>query len=293
MKVALNASFDMATEVGSDAVSLATNLARLGVTVLPMPDQVTPPLPREFTRLLETPLEPRPDVMIRLAPASRSGERVPVDGVKQVLYTSAERGYDGLDAWDAVVVPTPAARDALAASYSGPTAVVPTGLDVEFWAPDGPRRDTDEFRFLVLGPPKYVTEAWSQFTETHGEGVATLRVVEPGRITNADLLSAYRDADVLILTGPRDARRGPEMLACGGAVIALSLPETDGWLRDEVGYVLTRRGPKTLARLLGEIVADRPGLTRRQRTSVGYVNSSMNWRKTADDLMRSISRLVL
>lgn len=68
MRMLLNASFDTYTGYGNDAVDMAVQFQKMGIDVVPWPDDLAPGLPRDFTDLLTKDPGGDYDVSLKFAP---------------------------------------------------------------------------------------------------------------------------------------------------------------------------------------------------------------------------------
>lgn len=91
MRVLVKSSFDVYTGYGNDAVDMCVWLNRMGVDVVPWPDNIMPGLPREFTDLLTRSAKGPFDVALQFAP--------PFD-VKPAHFASFGRVAVGWSMWE-------------------------------------------------------------------------------------------------------------------------------------------------------------------------------------------------
>lgn len=200
MRLVLRAGFDRWSGYGNDAVDLALQLGKLGLDVVPWPLSLLPPLPPEFTRLLEKDPGRRPDAVLQFSdPASFEDMPAWADGPAAFGYSMWERlpllptdlwyrdgeTFDGEPAravadrpfsryLRGMAVTCPMNLDAFRHVDPGlAMTVVPCGIEPDDWPVADRRRSDRPFRFLMIGvlngrkDPFCVLQAWQWLKANH------------------------------------------------------------------------------------------------------------------------------
>ena len=146
---------------------------------------------------------------------------------------------------------------------SGPSSVLPPGVDVDWPVA---RRD-------VSAPPRFLN--LSDFDAP---------------MTRADLVAAYHDNDVLVLTDQRGDQRAMEMMATGGTVIAPFVGAHQNWLHADVGYLLGPE-PGALENLMARCHADPAEVVTKGRLAASWIRQTCGWPTMTAKMIRVLERL--